>query len=388
LNGTWTLSVSDSAGGDTGAVTAANLTIATAAAPSGPTDVDFDGDGTTDYTVVRDTSGPFREGRLGAMSLNSIAAGKKAERMPSGKAELTGTPPAPGNTITWYTEQSTDGPTAAAFGDASTDFWTPADYDGDGSTDFAVWRSVAATGPGGGYFFIFRSSDSTLQTVDFGIEGDNPTVVGDYDGDGSADPAVFRQPAGGGQAFFYYKGSAGGGEITFVPWGNNTANTLRPYPGDFDGDGRNDFAVAQGSGGGQAQYVLLRSSDLGVEYIDWGLINDAVLAPGDYDGDGKTDFANIRLQGSDVVWYILERDGGGTGASGIFWGSVGIAGTSEFAATGDFDGDGATDIGIWRRNDSDSDDCYFYILRSSNGALQAFEWGASMDVPANAWNTN
>ncbi|MCO6511728.1 MAG: proprotein convertase P-domain-containing protein, partial [Aridibacter famidurans] len=48
-NGTWTLRFSDSGGGDTGSVSAANLTLSTAAPPSGSTNVDFNGDGTTDH---------------------------------------------------------------------------------------------------------------------------------------------------------------------------------------------------------------------------------------------------------------------------------------------------------------------------------------------------
>ena len=83
--------------------------------------------------------------------------------------------------------------------------------------------------------------------VDFGQIGDNPLIVGDYDGDGSADPAVFRcdnpefLSVVAEQCTFFYQGSAGSG-ITFVPWGVS-APFIRPYPGDFDGDGRMDFAV-------------------------------------------------------------------------------------------------------------------------------------------------
>ena len=64
-----------------------------------------------------------------------------------------------------------------------------------------------------------------------------------------------------------------------------------------------------------------------------------------------------------------------------------IAGTSEFLAQGDYDGDGATDIAIWRRNNTDSNDNNYFVRRSSDGALQSFEWGDTADVPANAWNT-
>ena len=65
----------------------------------------------------------------------------------------------------------------------------PADYDGDGRTDIAVWQSTS------GKWSIKRSSDSVEQTAIWGTvsapDRDLP-VVGDYDGDGKADLAVFR----------------------------------------------------------------------------------------------------------------------------------------------------------------------------------------------------
>ena len=69
------------------------------------------------------------------------------------------------------------------------DVAVPADYDGDGKTDIAVWR--ASTGD----WFIVRSSDGGIQTRQWGA-GYTPyndvAVPADYDGDGKADMAVWR----------------------------------------------------------------------------------------------------------------------------------------------------------------------------------------------------
>ncbi|NND73047.1 MAG: hypothetical protein HKN43_15850, partial [Rhodothermales bacterium] len=307
--GTWTLRVEDGGGGDTGAVNSANLFLATGPSAAAAVHNDFDGDGTTDYSVIRDES-PTLTGNSTRQFAKSYRE-RIAQERDTQRTENLGGPPPVGSNIGWYIHNSGDSSaTISSFGEPSSDFVAPADYDGDGKADITVWRSVASSGPEGAFFFIMNSSDSTVDTVDFGQTGDDPTVSGDYDGDGKADPAVFRCPSVAGQCTYFYKGSAGGGEITFVPWGNGTTFTVFPSPGDYDGDGKYDFSIQRTNPdvAGAGQFVLLRSSDMGVEYINWGLNTDLII-PGDYDGDGMDDIAIGRNQGGQRTWYILERDG-------------------------------------------------------------------------------
>ena len=385
-NGTWTLRVVDGGSGDTGSISDANLTIeAGSTAGPGSTHVDIDGDGTTDYLQARDETSPLR-GAVTPMLSGAKSYRERIELLRDREIETPDSlgPPQPGSSLSWWGLDSSSGtPNLAAFGDGMNDFVVPADFDGDGKADFATWRPIGTGGPSGNaYFFVMQSSDSTVNTIDFGQMGDDPTVSGDYDGDGMADPAVFRCPSTAGQCTYFYLGSAGSG-TTFVPWGFGTPFSQFANPGDFDGDGKHDFCLQRTnpnapSGG---QFTLLRSSDFGVEYVNWGNNTD-LIAPGDYDGDGTSDYAIARNQAGQRTWYVLSSD-----ASTILYYAVPFGLGTDTLTPGDYDGDGSQDIGVFRP-DADPDQNFFYSLRSSDLGVTSFEWGQQGDYPVANWQVH
>ena len=67
--------------------------------------------------------------------------------------------------------------------------------------------------PSTGIWYVLRSSDATLQLVQWGAAGDIP-VPRDYDGDGKVDVAVYRPTTGS-----WYIVRSGDGRVQAIQWG-------------------------------------------------------------------------------------------------------------------------------------------------------------------------
>ena len=68
-------------------------------------------------------------------------------------------------------------------------------FDGDRKTDIAVWRPGASIDLSDGNWHVIYSSDGSQHTQQWGTGGDIP-VPGDYDGDGKTDFAVWQPSSG------------------------------------------------------------------------------------------------------------------------------------------------------------------------------------------------
>jgi hypothetical protein len=220
------------------------------------------------------------------------------------------------------------------------------DFDGDGKADPAVYR-----GSEGNWYAM--GSANGFSGASFGSATDR-IVPGDYDGDGKTDLAVVRTVN---NSLVWYQMSSKTGTFSGVQFGQ--AGDI-PVPADYSGDGKADVAVFRPSNGGW--YILQNGGVTGVQF---GQAGDKPVAA-DYDGDGKADFAVFRP--SNGTWYIQQSSAGFTG---VQFGQAG-----DKAVPADYDGDGKTDIAVYRNG-------AWYMLNSTTG-FQAAQFGDGNDIPVPA----
>jgi FG-GAP-like repeat len=159
--------------------------------------------------------------------------------------------------------QSSTDSTVVRYWGVSSDLKVPADYDGDGKADLAVFRRMDFPGPSNqvGNWFILQSSTNTMRVQNFGLPTDK-LVPADYDGDGKADIAVWRASNG-----FWYRINSSDNSFVALPFG---VSEDKPTPADYDGDGKTDIAVFRPSSG---IWYLQRSRD-GFLALPFGLGDD------------------------------------------------------------------------------------------------------------------
>ena len=252
-----------------------------------------------------------------------------------------------------------------------------ADFDGDGKADIGYMVP-----PGGSQSatysillstrsYSFAAGQPLFVSAGFPSLGDTP-VVGDFDGDGKADPGIWRASQG---VWIIPTSASNYTSFVFNQWGQ--LGDI-PVVADFDGDGKADIGFYRDGVWGvlQSSHGYSTGSPL---FFSWG---GAGLQPivGDFDGDGKTDIGYMvpPSAGQSATYAILLSSRGYSFAAGQpLFVTAGFPSLGDTPTVGDFDGDGKADPGIWR----ESQGVWIIPLSSSNYSTYIFsQWGQSGDI--------
>lgn len=165
-------------------------------------------------------------------------------------------------------------------------------------------------------------------------------------------------------------GSAGGARNVSVTAGaacawqaTSSVNWIQVTSAQQTGDGTASFTVAPNSSGNpRSGTVLVGARTVTVNQLG------ASARRFDFDGDGKSDVSVYRP--ATGTWYLL-----GSGQAGSY-AAVNFGLETDKIAPGDFDGDRKTDVAVYRPSEG-----RWYIFQSQTGTVRIESWGLANDVP-------
>lgn len=173
-----------------------------------------------------------------------------------------------------------------AFGQSG-DIPVVGDFDGNGIFDLAVYRN--------GTWYTDKTHMLAVDASPLsfgGVSGDVP-LAGDFDGDGISDLVIYRSGT-------WFIRSSRTGTTTTMALGGSAGDV--PVCADFDGDGIPDIAVFNGGN------WIIRTSTTGTNVVDaLGVATDVPCAA-DWDHNGRAELCVLRSG----VWYFKP-----VGASGV-----------------------------------------------------------------------
>ncbi|MFN8075712.1 MAG: trypsin-like serine protease [Kineosporiaceae bacterium] len=246
------------------------------------------------------------------------------------------------------------------------------DFNGDGRSDVATFTRGSSADV---YVALSTGSAFTGTSVkwhDWFAAGAEIPAVGDFNGDGRDDIATFTR---GGTGDVYVALSTGSSFVgTSVKWHDSFAYGAEiPQVGDFNGDGKDDLAVFTRGGAGDVYVALSTGSSFvgtAVKWHDSFTYGSEFPAIGDFNGDRKDDIAVFTRGGAGDVYVALSNGSSFVGTA-VKWHDTFDFG-DEIPGVGDFNGDGRDDISVFTRGGTG--DVYVATSTGSSFVGTAVKW--------------
>ncbi|MEO6992278.1 MAG: immunoglobulin domain-containing protein [Lacunisphaera sp.] len=194
-----------------------------------------------------------------------------------------------------------------------------------GSYRVVVTNSVGTVISSGAVLTVVAAPDASSQ------------VLGDFDGNGTAD-LVWTNTQTGERSMWFLNGNttSGGASLGVVP-----VEWVVSATADFDGDGKADIFWTNTITGDRAMWLMngsaMRTNTfMGTVPTDW-----VISGTGDFNGDGKADLVWTNTTTGDRAMWLMN---GSTVLGGGYLGTVPVE--WNISGVGDFNGDGKADL-IW-----------------------------------------